>query len=148
MANHDVKAMTAEIDCPVFEHAAFTVPKPLDQCTVALVTTASQHHPDQADFTGGDTSYGVLDGVRRDWVRGYWSPNFDASGFAVDPSVVLPLDRLDELAAERRIAGVSDVHLSFAGNQFELSTQRMDTGPAAAKLLLDAGVDVVLLTPV
>jgi hypothetical protein len=29
-----------------------------------------------------------------------------------------------------------------------MSTIREDTGPAAAKLLLDDGVDVVLLTPV
>ena len=148
MADGDVKALTADIECPVFEHTAFNVPKPLAECTAAIVTTASLHHPDQADFTGGDTSYRVLDGKRRDWVMGHWSPNFDASGFAVDPNVVLPLDRLDELAASGRIGQVSAVHLSFAGNQFELSTVRMDTGPAAAKFLLDAGVDVVLLTPV
>jgi hypothetical protein len=30
----------------------------------------------------------------------------------------------------------------------ELSTLRLDSGPAAAQLLLEDGVDVVLLTPV
>lgn len=149
MADRDVKALTAEIDCPSFETTAFTpLRRPLSASTVAVVTTASLHHPDQDGFVGGDTSYRVLDGARRDWVLGHWSPNFDTSGYAVDANVVLPLDRLDELAAQGRIGRVADRHLAYAGNQFELSAIRLDSGPAGAKLLVDAGVDVVLLTPV
>ena len=148
MADQDVKAMTADIECPVFDTTAFIVPKPLSECTVAVVTTASLHHRDQADFIAGDTSFRVLDGARRDFVLGHWSPNFDASGYAMDVNVVLPLDRLDELAASGRIGAVASHHVSFAGNQFELSTVRLDSGPQAAQLLLADGVDVVLLTPV
>ena len=148
MADHDVKAMTADIECPVFDTTAFTIPKPLSECTVAVVTTASLHHRDQADFSAGDTSFRLLDGSRRDFVLGHWSPNFDASGYSMDFNVVLPLDRLDELAATGSIGGVANRHVSFAGNQFELSTVRLDSGPQAAQLLLADGVDVVLLTPV
>ena len=148
MADRDVKALTAEIDCPVFEQTAFTTPAPLSDATVAIVTTASLHHPDQPDFSGGDTSFRVLDGSRRDWMLGHWSPNFDATGFALDPNVVFPIDRLQELADRGRIGRVSDVHLAYAGNQFELSTIRLDSGPAGGELLRNSGVDVVLLTPV
>ena len=148
MADHDVKAMTADIECPVFDTTAFTIPKPLSECTVAVVTTASLHHRDQADFSAGDTSFRLLDGARRDLVLGHWSPNFDASGYSMDFNVVLPLDRLDELAVTGSIGGVANRHVSFAGNQFELSTVRLDSGPQAAQLLLADGVDVVLLTPV
>ena len=38
--------------------------------------------------------------------------------------------------------------MAYAGNQFDLSTIRMDSGPAGAKWLREQGVDVVLLTPV
>jgi D-proline reductase (dithiol) PrdB len=148
MADRDVKALTAEIDCPVFETTAFTTPAPLREATVAIVTTASLHHPDQPDFSGGDTSYRVLDGQRRDWMLGHWSPNFDATGFAADPNVVFPIDRLDELAARGRIGRVARHHLAYAGNQFELSSVRLDSGPAGAAWLREQGVDVVLLTPV
>ena len=148
MADNDVKSLTAEIDCPVFETTAFTRPVPLAGATVAIVTTASLHHPDQPDFAGGDTTFRILDGGRRDLVLGHWSPNFDASGYAVDPNVVFPIDRLVELAAQGRIGKVADRHLAFAGNQFDLSTIRLDSGPAGAKLLRDDGVDVVVLTPV
>jgi D-proline reductase (dithiol) PrdB len=149
MADRDVKALTAEIECPTFEQTAFTpLGKPLSEATVAIVTTASLHHPDQPDFAGGDTSYRVLDGSRRDWQLGHWSPNFDASGFAADPNVVFPIDRLNELAADGCIGAVSSTHLAYAGNQFELSTVRLDSGPSGAVFLRDAGVDVVILTPV
>jgi D-proline reductase (dithiol) PrdB len=112
------------------------------------VTTASLHHRDQPDFTGGDTSFRVLDGARNDLLLGHWSPNFDASGFALDRNVVFPIDRLNELAADGRIGAVAPRHLAYAGNQFELSAVRLDSGPAGAQLLRDDGVDVVLLTPV
>lgn len=149
MADRDIKALTADLECPSFEETAFTaLRRPLSECTVAVVTTASLHHPDQADFVGGDTSYRVLDGSRRDWILGHWSPNFDTSGYAVDANVVLPLDRLDELASQGRIGRVANQHLAYAGNQFELSAIRLDSGPAGASLLVDDGVDVVLLTPV
>jgi D-proline reductase (dithiol) PrdB len=148
MADRDVKAMTADIETPVFETTAFTTPPPLDQATVAIVTTASLHHADQDDFTPGDTGFRVLDGTRRDLMTGHWSPNFDTIGFAADMNVVFPLDRLDELAAAGTIGRVADEHLSYAGNQFDLSAVRVDSGPAGAHRLRQQGVDVVLLTPV
>ena len=148
MADAHVKAMTAELECPVFEQTAFVRAKPLAECTVAIVTSASLHHRDQPDFAGGDTTYRVLDGSRHDLMLGHWSPNFDATGFAVDTNVVFPIDRLRELAADGRIGRVADHHLSYAGNQFDLSTIRLDSGPAGAAFLRAEGVDVVLLTPV
>jgi len=148
MADRDVKAMTADIETPVFETTAFTTPPPLREATVAIVTTASLHHPDQDDFSPGDTGYRVLDGSRRDFMTGHWSPNFDTIGFAADMNVVFPLDRLDELAAAGTIGRVADEHLSYAGNQFDLSAICLDSGPAGARRLRRDGVDVVLLTPV
>ena len=148
MADQQVKAMTANIETPVFETTAFTTPKPLHEAKVAIVTSASLHHPDDADFVGGDTGYRVLSAARRDYMLGHWSPNFDSTGFAVDINTVFPIDRLDELAARGVIGSVATEHLSYAGNQFDLSAVRLDSGPAGAKVLLAQGVDIVLLTPV
>jgi hypothetical protein len=63
-------------------------------------------------------------------------------------NTVFPVDRLDELAERGVIGRVADQHLAYAGNQFDLSAIRMDSGPAGAKFLRGEGVDVVLLTPV
>ncbi len=148
MADAQVKALTADIETPDFDQTAFTTPPPLSEATVAVVTTASLHHPDQEDFAANDTGYRVLDGARRDYQMGHWSPNFDAIGFAYDINTVIPLDRLDELAADGVIGKVSSQHLAYAGNQFDLSAVRMDSGPAGGAWLKEQGVDVVLLTPV
>ena len=148
MSDTEIKDAVRNIECPVFENPAFSVSPPLERATVALVTSASLHHPDQDDFAPMDTSYRVLDGARRDYLVGHWSPNFDASGVALDPNVVFPLDRLDELAAQGRIGKVADQHLAYAGNQFDLAQLRMDGGPAGAAYLRGQGVEVVVLTPV
>jgi D-proline reductase (dithiol) PrdB len=140
--------MTANLEPPVFEATAFTAPPPLDEATVALVTTAALHHPGQEDFAPSDTGYRILDGGQRDYMTGHWSPNFDVVGITVDLNVVFPLDRLDELAAQGVIGAVASQHLSYAGNQFDLTGIRLDSGPAGGRWLREQGVDVVLLTPV
>ena len=148
MSDREVKALAENMEAPVFEKIAFTIPPELHKATVAIVSTASLHHEDQDDFAPADVGYRVLDNRKRDYQTGHWSPNFDSLGFAVDFNTVIPLDRLDELEAQGKIGKVSDIHLSYAGNQFDLSAIRMDSGPAGARFLKESGVDVVLFTPV
>lgn len=143
-----VKAQAADLEAPKFEATAFTSPPPLSECTVALVTSASLHHPEQEGFAPRDTSFRRLDPSRRDYQLGHWSQDVDQVGYGIDYNVVFPIDRLFELAESGVIGKVADVHLAYAGNQFEVSGIRMDSGPEGAQALLDAGVDVVVLTPV
>jgi D-proline reductase (dithiol) PrdB len=129
---------------------AFNLPtKPLSQSRVAIVTTAALRLANQDKFVGGDQSFRIVPSTTEGLIMGQISPNFDRSGFIIDPNVVFPVDRLREMANEGVIGSVSDVHLAFLGAQGEsLTTMELDTGPAAAKVLKDAGVEVVLLTPV
>lgn len=144
----DIKQQASGLPAPNFEDAAFASPPPLTEATVAILTSASLHHPEQPDFGPMDTSFRVLDPNRRDYILGHWSQDVDQTGFGVDYNVVFPIDRLQEMADAGRIGRVADVHLAYAGNQFDVAGIRMDSGPEGAKLLSDAGVDVVLLTPV
>lgn len=148
MSDAQVKALAENMEAPVFEKTAFTLPPALNQATVAVVSTASLHHEDQENFAPAEVGYRVLDNKNRDYQTGHWSPNFDSLGYAIDLNTVMPLDRLDELAAAGTIGRVSDVHLSYAGNQFDVSAMRLDSGPAGAKYLKQQGVDVVIFTPV
>jgi len=148
MTDRKIKRSAANVPCPTFEHPAFVRPKPLAEATVAIVTTASLHHPSDEDFAPVDTGYRVLERGRRDIVVGHWSPNFDTSGVIADLNVVFPIDRLEEMAKAGTIGRVSDVHLAYAGNQFDLAGIRLDGGPAGAAFLKKKEVDVVLLTPI
>ncbi len=144
-----MRAAVDAVPVPDLGEAAFTLPPALADATVAIVTTAALHAPDEEGFRAGDQSFRMLPHDRRDLVLGHISPNFDRSGFAADLNVVYPLDRLDELVARGSIGAVAPRHLSFLGAQDDtMETIRLDSGPAAARALRHDGVDVVLLTPV
>jgi len=137
------------VDAFDFGTTAATVAPPLAGARVAIVTTAGL----RADGTGHwDLGQGfvTLPATARDLQLAHVSVNFDRSGLLADLNVAYPADRLDELAARGVIGSVATNHLAFMGAQTDhtLTTLRLDTGPAAARQLLDDGVDVVLLTPV
>lgn len=134
---------------PEFDTTAWVTPKPLAECTVAIVTSAALHRTSDDRFSAGETEYRLLPADARDLVLGHWSPNFDRTGVAIDLNVVYPIDRLEELAASGTIGAVAPRHASFAGNQpDDVATIRLDSGPRAAAELKADGVDVVILTPV
>jgi D-proline reductase (dithiol) PrdB len=127
--------------------ACATAP-PLNEARVAIVTTAGLR-PDGGLWKEGQ-GFVVLPAAERSLSLAHASSNFDRSGILSDLNVVYPADRLEELAARGVIGSVASQHLSFMGAQPDhvLETLRLDTGPAAAKLLVDDGVNVVFLTPV
>jgi D-proline reductase (dithiol) PrdB len=144
-----MRAHSASLPAPEFPDPAWVTPKPLAECTVAIVTSAALYAVGDSAFSAGDTSYRFIASDRRDLVMGHWSPNFDHTGVAIDLNVVFPVDRLAELAQRGTIKAVAPRHVSFAGNQpDDVATVRLDSGPAAAAALRSDGVDVVLLTPV
>lgn len=148
-ADAGLRAAISKLPVPEFTATAFRVPRPLSECTVAIVTSAALHDPTDHRFAAGDTSYRVLDRSQRSLVLGHWSGNFDRSAFTLDINVVYPIDRLEELATQGTIGAVAPRHYSFAGNQpDDVATIRADSGPAVAQQLLADGVDVVVLTPV
>jgi D-proline reductase (dithiol) PrdB len=146
----DIRLANANQPVPEFESPAFNrLNKPLTECRVAIVTTAALHTSDQPRFLGGDQSFRELPASADGLVLGHISPNYDRSGFIADPNVVFPIDRLSEMAAEGAIGSVASRHIAFLGAQDETMTSiRLDSGPAAANVLLKDAVDVVLLTPV
>lgn len=149
MSDSKVRSGVAGLPVPTIKNPAFIAPPALAGATVAIVTTAGLVPPGEASWKPNDESYRVLRRADRDFELKHLSPNFDRVGFIADINVVYPIDRLEDMAAEGEIGAVSETHLSFMGAQNETMTSiRNDTGPAAAKLLKEAGVDVVLLTPV
>jgi len=149
MSDTMVRSGVAGLPVPEFENPAFACPPALSEATVAIVTTAGLVPPGEPSWKPNDESYRVLKREDRDFELKHLSPNFDRVGFIADINVVLPIDRLEEMARAGEIGGVSETHLSFMGAQNEtMASIRNDTGPLAAKLLKEAGVDVVLLTPV
>jgi D-proline reductase (dithiol) PrdB len=144
-----IRTAAANNPVPELGEAAFVRPLALGEARVAIVTTAALHPAGEEPARGGDPSFRVL-ATGAEPTLGHESPNFDRTGWLFDPNVIFPVDRLRELAATGAIGSVAPRHLAFAGNQQleTLATIGLDSGPAAATLLREDGVDVVLLTPV
>ncbi|HZD64930.1 MAG TPA: glycine/sarcosine/betaine reductase selenoprotein B family protein [Acidimicrobiales bacterium] len=150
MVDEVSRAAVARQPVPQFETTAWAPPaRPLAASRVAIVTTAGLYREGDQGWSRGDQSFRVLPGGESEIRLGHQSANFDRSGFLADVNVVYPVDRLAEMVAEGVIGSVGAHNLSFMGAQgATLDTIRLDSGPAAAKLLRDDGVDVVVLTPV
>ena len=133
MTDLQIKTGAAQVECPHIENPAFARPKPVAQCRVAIVTSASMHRADDVDFAPTDTGFRTLDADRRDIVVGHWSPNFDAVGVAADLNVVFPIDRLQELADNGTIGDSTDTTIDgiwevlAPGDEISLTAQYIVT---------------------
>jgi D-proline reductase (dithiol) PrdB len=125
----------------------------LHEATVAAVTSAGVHLPDQSPFEkvkGGDFSFR--------WIPGDASPEklicthpsaaWDRSGVEADGNLALPVDRLRELQAAGEIGRIAPRHASFQGSITAPLRLVRQTAPEMAQGMADDGVHVVLLTPV
>jgi D-proline reductase (dithiol) PrdB len=127
--------------------------KPLSECKIALVTTSGlisrNDKPFELTNPDGDASFRMVsvDTDPADLTFSHVSTNWDRSGFAVDMNIVLPLDRLRDLARDGVIGSLSKHFFSFMGAIFQFDHLIGESAPAACRLLKQAEVDVVLLVP-
>ena len=150
MSDEQLRTTLGGLKSFAFDDVPWTTPKPLHESRVAIVTTAGLRVENNADWNAGDQGFTQIPHDAENLTLAHYSPNFDRVGWVLDKNVVFPIDRLNELAEDGIIGSVAKTHISFMGAQPDhtLETIRLDSGPAAAKLLQDDEVDLVLLTPV
>jgi D-proline reductase (dithiol) PrdB len=128
--------------------------KPLEECRVALVSSAGLVPPTDRPFDdsirGGDFSHRVVPAdIDVQSLKEYHrSDAFDHSGVEADRNLGMPLDRLRELAAVGFIGEVAPRHVSLMGSITAPGRLVKHTLPRVAGLLLEDAVDVALLVPV
>lgn len=128
--------------------------KPLNQASIAVVTTAAFYLPSQTPFDptfrGGDSSYREIpaDTCLSDLRIGHRSDAFDHTGIDADQNLALPLDRLRELSQQQILGLPAKRHFSFMGSITGPARLIDTTAPEVASKLKEDEVDAVLLTPV
>ncbi len=131
-----------------------TLPRPIERCCVALVSSAGLVVPGDPPFDqgarGGDFSHRVIPAGADVHLleEHHRSDAFDHSGIEADRNMGLPLDRLRELAEAGEIGEVAPHHVSLMGSITAPGRLVKRTLPAVADLLVADGVDVALLVPV
>jgi D-proline reductase (dithiol) PrdB len=126
---------------------------PVREAVIALVTTAGVHLKIQPAFDmrdpDGDPSFRAIPSGTAHQEATITHKYYDHSAADRDLNVVLPLDRLRELAADGRIGRLAAHAYSFMGHieGRHLQTLLAESAPAVARRLQDDGAEAVLLTP-
>jgi D-proline reductase (dithiol) PrdB len=129
------------------------VRKRVADSVIALVTTAGvhlkSHEPFNMDDPDGDPSFRAIPTDVQDGDLTITHKYYDHSSADRDINVVLPLDRLRELVAEKRIAGIGPFAYGFMGHIDgpHVRTLMENTAPEVARRLKADRADAVLLTP-
>lgn len=127
------------------------LPKPLQQCRVALVGTAGVHLDGDRSFDVGnplgDSSLRVIPGDAPFGTLRLSHPGYNTRKIAQDINCVFPLERLRELAQEGIIGSVSPRNFSFMGYIPVPTTLVAETAPKVANWLKEDQVDLALLVP-
>ena len=129
--------------------APWVTPPKLTDAMIAIVSTAGLHRRSDTPFVVGGVDYRLMprDVDFADVVASHVSTNFDRSAFQQDPNIWFPINRLQEMAQEGEIGGVSKWHYSFMGAQPNHEALA-SAGEEVGRLLAADEVDVALLVPV
>ncbi len=150
-----VRAMLAIYRWRRIEPMPWAAPRvPLAEANVGLVSTAGLVLPEQAHFDdgvkGGDYSFREIPSSTdpQILIESHRSASFSREGLAADKNLVMPIDRMLELAASGVIGRFNERCLSFMGSITAPGRLVADTAPEAAERFVRDGVDVALLVPV
>jgi D-proline reductase (dithiol) PrdB len=138
----------ANLETPEFTDRPFVPGPPLKSRRIAVVTSAGLVRRGERPFVSGGTDFRVIPAgtSAADILMSHVSVNFDRTGFQRDLNIVLPADRLQDLAKAGQIGSVAGNHYSFMGATDPRGMQ--EHARTVAGRIKNDRVDGVLLTPV
>ena len=118
----------------------------MEDALVCLVSTAGVREKKDRPFdVDGDSTFRVISGEATGADLAYDDSHYDHACADRDVNCIFPIDRVRELAAERRVGGLTERHFSMGFSQ-ALRELRERTIPQLAREVDRARPDVVLLT--
>jgi D-proline reductase (dithiol) PrdB len=130
------------------------ITKPIRECRVAVISSAGFVVPGDEPFSdsvrGGDSSFRVIpkDTDLQALEDHHRSDSYSHDGVAADRNMGLPIDRLNEFAADGIIGEVAPRHISVMGSITAPRRFIRQTLPAVADILIEDRVDIALMVPV
>ena len=118
----------------------------IEEAMICIVSTAAVRAKADKPFdTEGDATYRVISGDLDGKDLTFDDTHYDHSCAEKDINCIFPIDRVRELAAEKRVGGLTERHFSL-GFSSALRELRETTIPRLAREVDKARPDVVLLT--
>ena len=126
-----------------------TLDKPVEEATVAFVTTAGLRlaTDEPFDTKQGDPTFRVIpkDTPPEELVVDH--EHYDTTAAKEDHNLVFPLEILKEMAANDEIGQVAEHHYGLMGYIPQVKPLMNKTAPKIAEMMLADGVDIALLSP-
>lgn len=129
--------------------------KPVNSCTVALVSSGGFYHREDPPFDldrerreplWGDPGFREIPrGIAQEDIRAAHL-HYENSHALRDYNCMFPMSVLEEMLAEGEIGGITERHLAFMGYQPRLGSFIRETAPRMADRLLEMGADLVFLS--
>lgn len=135
-----------ELEMPEFEHPAWTKPVAAQHRRVAIVSSAAVSRRGEKPFSWLARDYRVIGRRDRDLVMSHVAVEYDRTGWQQDLNTIIPLDRLDQMAAAGEIGSVADEHYAFMGAADPRDMEK--SAREVAGRMRQEGVNTILLAPV
>ncbi len=142
------RAAALALDCPAFPDNPFVGQKPLQDRTIALVSTAGLIQRGSKPLRGGYAAYQRFESCvqNNDILISHISVNFDRSAAISNIETILPRNALAELASANEIGACANTHYSFMGSTDP--TLMQEHANTLAQELRTNNVDTAVLLPV
>jgi D-proline reductase (dithiol) PrdB len=120
---------------------------PLSEARIALISAAGPFvSSDQPFKSAGDSTFREIPVATSREEITFGVTTYDHSDVNRDPNVMLPLDRLDELAHGGRVGVPTASHFGFNGGGGDLEQIRLQLAPDLLQRLRSVQADGVILT--
>ena len=140
------RGFISNLELPIVDNPAWTTPVPAKQRKVSIVSTAAVAKRGDKPFSWLARDHRVFHKTDRDLVMTHVAVEFDRSAWQQDINVIIPLDRLEEMAQDKEIGSVANEHYSFMGAADPVNMEK-SAREVAAKMRKD-GVNTVFLIPI
>lgn len=140
--------LQSEIFVPVTPPPVWApVTKPLSEMKVAIATAAGVHNKKDKRFNlAGDFTFRTITDDMKSSELMVSHGGYDNSDVNKDINCMFPIDPLHQLAKDKVIGSVSEIHIGFMGGGGNQEKFKHETGPKIAAILKDHNVDAVILT--
>lgn len=125
--------------------------KPLNECKVALASTAGVHlktdEPFDVDNPAGDHTFRIVPSNAPEQELTVTHIYIDTKFAKSDPTIVFPLPQLKQAAADGKIGSVSSINIGLNGGILDTALVEQESIPKVVELFHNEGIDAALLVP-
>ena len=113
---------------------------------VSIVSTAAVSRRGDKPFSWLAKDHRVFHRTDRDLIMTHVAVEYDRTAWQQDLNVIIPLDRLNEMAQDDEIGSVADYHYSFLGSSDPVNMEK--SAREVANMMKKEAVNTVFLIPI